>query len=104
MPDLAGRHGLFGVRAHGDFCGNTCGSLVDHEHEFRLALLREHRIDVVVSKDSGGTATAAKLVAARALRLPVVLVDRPPTGPATTVPTVEAAADWLATRLAACGL
>jgi hypothetical protein len=37
-------------------------------------------------------------VAVRALQLPVVLVDRPPTGPSTTV---EAAADWLAARLAA---
>jgi precorrin-6A/cobalt-precorrin-6A reductase len=66
-----------------------------------LDLLRGHRIDVLVSKDSGGPATAAKLVAARTLGLPVVLVDRPPTGTAATVSTVEAAADWLAGRLAA---
>ncbi|WP_055585696.1 cobalt-precorrin-6A reductase [Peterkaempfera griseoplana] len=60
------------------------------------ALLREHRIDVVVSKDSGGAATAAKLTAARELGLPVLLVRRPPLPAGVPVAAdPAAAADWL---------
>ena len=44
--------------------------------EAEIALLREHRIDVVVSKNSGGEATYAKIAAARYLDLPVVMVER----------------------------
>jgi precorrin-6A/cobalt-precorrin-6A reductase len=64
-----------------------------------LALLREHGIDVLVTKDSGGTMAAAKLAAARALGLPVVMVDQPPpVDGATIVPSVEAALAWLGER------
>ena len=60
-----------------------------------LAALREHRIDVVVTKDSGGEMTAAKLVAARDLGVPVIVVRRPPPPEAPRVATVEAAIAWL---------
>ena len=44
--------------------------------EAEVALLSDHRIDIVVSKNSGGEATHGKIVAARILGLPVVLVER----------------------------
>jgi len=53
-------------------------------------------IDVLVCKASGGAATEAKLIAARELSLPVIMVRRPPTEPGPAVETVEAALDWLA--------
>lgn len=65
------------------------------------ALLRQHRIDIVVCKNSGGTATEAKLAASRRLRIPVVMVARPPPPPGATVPDVAAAFAWLVRQAAA---
>jgi precorrin-6A/cobalt-precorrin-6A reductase len=60
-----------------------------------LALLREHRIEVLVAKASGGAATYAKLVAARELGLPVIMLRRPPPPPGPLVATVAQALAWL---------
>jgi precorrin-6A/cobalt-precorrin-6A reductase len=61
-----------------------------------LTLMRRHQIDVLVTKDSGGPATAAKLTAARQLSLPVVVIRRPelPSGP-EVVESVAQAAQWV---------
>ena len=62
------------------------------------SLLTEHKADLLVTKDSGGTHTEAKLDAARELGVRVVVVRRPPT-PAG-VPTVAEVADaaaWVRT-------
>jgi precorrin-6A/cobalt-precorrin-6A reductase len=58
-------------------------------------LLLDGRIETLVTKNSGGTATAAKLAAARALGVPVVMVARPPAPDAETVATVAEALTWL---------
>lgn len=41
------------------------------------ALMQDHGIDLVVSKNAGGTGAYAKIAAARELGLPVLMIDRP---------------------------
>jgi len=64
-----------------------------------LTLLREHRIDVLVTKDSGGSQTSAKLVAARELGVPVVVIRRPalPAG-VEVVDSVDRVVEWVGAR------
>jgi precorrin-6A/cobalt-precorrin-6A reductase len=59
-----------------------------------LGLIDHHRIDVVVTKNSGGELTVAKLDAARERKLPVIVVRRPPRPATETVADVAAAAGW----------
>jgi precorrin-6A/cobalt-precorrin-6A reductase len=61
-------------------------------------LLINHEIEAIVSKNSGGAATEAKLRAARALEIPVVMVQRPPLPEGEQVTTVEAALLWIVNR------
>lgn len=67
-----------------------------YRYDDELALLREHRIDALVTKNSGGPMTRAKLDAAAALEVPVVMVARPPLPVGvSTVGTVPEAAEWV---------
>jgi precorrin-6A/cobalt-precorrin-6A reductase len=59
-----------------------------------LALMDAHQIELVITKDSGGTLTEAKLQAARARRLPVIVVRRPPRPDVASVATVAEALAW----------
>jgi len=60
-------HNFSHIKARGPF-----------EQDGERALLLDHKIEAVVSKNSGGAATQAKLHAAHALSIPVIMIDRPP--------------------------
>jgi precorrin-6A/cobalt-precorrin-6A reductase len=64
-----------------------------------IALLREHRIEAVVSKNSGGAATTGKIAAARTLGLPVIMIERPAQPEGETAGSVDACLAWLKARL-----
>jgi len=61
-------------------------------------LMRDHDIDAVLAKNSGGSATYAKIAAARDLGIEVVLVRRPVMPDAPFVATVEEAVAEIAHR------
>ena len=58
-------------------------------------LLRDWNIEVLVTKNSGGEATRAKLAAARGLGIEVIMLRRPPAPVVETVGDVDAALAWL---------
>ena len=58
-------------------------------------LLQDERIDVVVSKNSGGSATYGKIAAARALGIEVIMIERRQPPGVTAVGTVEAALELM---------
>ncbi|MCV7067043.1 cobalt-precorrin-6A reductase [Mycolicibacterium farcinogenes] len=72
-----------------------------YDFDGELTLLREHRIDALVTKNSGGAMTEPKLRAAEAAGVTVVMVDRPPLPPGVrTVATVEEAVAWIRAKTA----
>ncbi|HEY9906220.1 MAG TPA: cobalt-precorrin-6A reductase [Thermosynechococcaceae cyanobacterium] len=75
------------------------GLLLQARGPFEVAgekqLLTDHAIEAIVSKNSGGEATYAKIIAAREIGVPVVMVQRSPLPPGAQVATVAEAIAWL---------
>ncbi len=65
----------------------------DRDSEARL--LAKEEIDIIVSKNSGGTATYAKIEAARELDLPVIMIARPDKPAGHLLGSPEEAVAWL---------
>ena len=63
--------------------------------ESERSLLQEHKIGAIVSKNSGGDATYAKIIAARELGITVVMVQRPPVPEGEIVTDLESVISWV---------
>jgi precorrin-6A/cobalt-precorrin-6A reductase len=59
------------------------------------ALMERHNVDIVIAKNSGGSAAYGKIAAARALGIEVILLRRPPAPAVPAVETIEDAVAWL---------
>ncbi|WP_425102378.1 cobalt-precorrin-6A reductase [Tropicibacter sp. S64] len=68
------------------------------------ALLRDHDIELVVSKNAGGKGAEAKIIAARELGVPVLMIDRPAIPPRTEAHSVDEVMRWLAHGFADLGV
>ena len=65
-----------------------------------IALMRETRAEVLVSKNSGGAASFGKIAAARDLGLPVVMIERPPGGAGAMFTALADVLGWIETHRA----
>ena len=66
-----------------------------YDYAAERRLMSELGVDVLLTKDSGGSHTVAKIDAAGDLGIPVVIITRPHRAPADQVTTVAAALGWL---------
>lgn len=75
-----------------------------YDYDGELALLQGHRIEALVTKNSGGAMTRPKLDAAAALGVAVVMIARPPLPSGVdSVATVDDAVAWVERRLRSRG-
>jgi precorrin-6A/cobalt-precorrin-6A reductase len=63
--------------------------------EEEVALFTRRKVDWLVVKNAGGMLSRTKLVAARQLKIPVLLINRPPLLPCKRVETDKAALAWV---------
>lgn len=79
------------------------GELLLAKGPFEIAaereLLLKHQIQAIVSKNSGGSATYAKIVAAQELGLPVVMIQRSPALDGDRATNLKQAIEWLQSQL-----
>ena len=76
----------------------NCAFVVDRgpfDEAGETQLMRAHNIEYVVSKNSGGGGGAAKLAAARALQIPVIMINRPDPPPGARAETQTDVLGWL---------
>jgi precorrin-6A/cobalt-precorrin-6A reductase len=64
-----------------------------------LELMRAHRTELLIAKNAGGAGAVAKILAARTLGIPVIMIDRPKLPDRPLRRTVAEVMDWLHTRL-----
>ncbi len=78
------------------------GEVILQQGPFTIAaekqLMQAHGIEAIVSKNSGGNATYAKIIAARELGLPVVMIPRPMLPEGAVVQDIDAAVAWVQQR------
>jgi precorrin-6A/cobalt-precorrin-6A reductase len=70
-----------------------------YDADAERTLMTRHRIDVLVTKNSGGELTAGKLAAARDIGLPVIMIRRPPLADVPSCSSPGEAEAWLLRQL-----
>jgi len=86
---------------------SNCKTIVDRGPfglDNDVALLRDNGIDLVVSKNSGGTGARAKIDAARQLGIEVMMIHRPDMPARNEVHSADGVMDWLANHPADLGV